>query len=41
MENSSGRRITLIALFRSAAQAMVEELVERLATAGYADLPPA
>jgi DNA-binding MarR family transcriptional regulator len=41
VENSSGRRITLIALFRSAAQAMVEELVERLAAAGYADLPPA
>ncbi len=41
VENNSGRRVTLIALFRSAAQAMVEELVERLAAAGYADLPPA
>ena len=41
MADSSGRRTTLIALFRSAAQAMVGELVERLAAAGYVDLPPA
>lgn len=35
------RRVTLIGLFRRASQLMVNELVERLAAAGYDDLPPA
>lgn len=35
------RPATLIGLFRRAAQLMVEELVERLAAAGYDDLPAA
>jgi DNA-binding MarR family transcriptional regulator len=34
------RQITLISLFRRTAQLMVAELVERLAAAGYPDLPP-
>jgi DNA-binding MarR family transcriptional regulator len=35
------RQITLISLFRRTAQLMVAELVERLAAAGYPDLPAA
>ena len=35
------RQVTLISLFRRTAQLMVAELVERLAAAGYPDLPAA
>jgi DNA-binding MarR family transcriptional regulator len=40
-ETRPDRRVTLIALFRRASQLMVNDLVERLAAAGYDDLPPA
>jgi DNA-binding MarR family transcriptional regulator len=40
-ERSTVRRATLIGLFRRAAHLMVEELVQRLAAAGYDDLPAA
>ena len=39
--NDGDRQITLISLFRRTAQLMVAELVERLAAAGYPDLPAA
>ena len=41
MEPTSVPRATLIGLFRRAAQSMVEQLVQRLAAAGYEDLPAA
>jgi DNA-binding MarR family transcriptional regulator len=41
MTNHSERPPTLIALFRRTAQLMVAELVERLAVAGYPDVPAA
>jgi len=40
-ESTAAPRATLIGLFRRAAQSMVEELVQRLAAAGYGDLPAA
>lgn len=39
-EHTPGRRQTLVLLLRDAAQQLVDELVERLADAGYVDIRP-
>ena len=41
MNEGPGRPISLIALFRRSARLMVDDLVRRLAAAGYDDLPAA
>jgi DNA-binding MarR family transcriptional regulator len=40
-KQSPGPQVTLIGLFRRAARLMVDDLVQRLAAAGYDDLPAA
>ena len=40
-KQSTGPQVTLIGLFRRAARLMVDDLVQRLAAAGYDDLPAA